>query len=395
MARRDSAPIATAAPPRATAMTSSKLTGPTPSTTVVAAVVRAAPTGDVDVVRSGSGVVGSGVRGSAVVTRPLDAVRALRARGVEASSVRYTGQMVPTGTRTEVRPARPGGGVGGTLPTRPSGSSDGPAPALRRGLAVLQLLAARPSPVSASAIARDLGLPRSTTYELLTELAAAGFAIHLPGERRWGLGLSAFEIGSAYLRGEPLERIGRPVIARLSAATSTTAHLGVLHGAEMLYLGKERRSGGLLTLVTEVGVRLPAALTATGLSILAHLPADQVRAVFPDRTSFVLRTGRGPETLPPLRRDLAAVRRRGWAVEDGLVSAGTASVAAAVFDHHARPIAALGVTFAHRCADSTGPDAHRQAGTDCCHSDFAEVADPVRRSAQELTAAIGGRWVTG
>ncbi len=281
------------------------------------------------------------------------------------------------------------------LATRPSGSSDGPAPALRRGLAVLQLLAARPSPVSASAIARDLGLPRSTTYELLTELAAAGFAIHLPGERRWGLGLSAFEIGSAYLRGEPLERIGRPVIARLSAATSTTAHLGVLHGAEMLYLGKERRSGGLLTLVTEVGVRLPAALTATGLSILAHLPADQVRAVFPDRTSFVLRTGRGPETLPALRRDLAAVRRHGWAVEDGLVSAGTASVAAAVFDHHARPIAALGVTFAHRCADSTGPDAHRRAGTDCCHSDFVEFADPVRRSAQELTAAIGGRWVTG
>src|SRR5664279_5519777 len=86
MACRDSAPIATAAPRRATAMTSSKLTGPTPSTTVVAAVERAGPTGDVDVVRAGAGVVGSGVRGSAVVTRPLDAVRALRARGVAASS---------------------------------------------------------------------------------------------------------------------------------------------------------------------------------------------------------------------------------------------------------------------------------------------------------------------
>ncbi len=276
-----------------------------------------------------------------------------------------------------------------------TGASDGPAPALRRGLAVLQLLAARPAPVSASAIARDLGLPRSTTYELLTELAAAGFAVHLPGERRWGLGLSSFEIGSAYLRGEPLERIGRPVIARLSAATSTTAHLGVLHGAETLYLGKERRSEGLLTLVTEVGVRLPAALTATGLSILANLPADQVRAVFPDRASFVVRTGRGPDTLPALRRDLAAVRRRGWAVEDGRVSFGTASVAAGVFDHNARPIAAVGVTFGHRCADSVGPAANRRVDADGCGSDFAALAEPVRRSARELTAAIGGRWVTG
>src|SRR5664279_776358 len=120
MACRDSAPIATAAPRRATAMTSSKLTGPTPSTTVVAAVERAGPTGDVDVVRAGAGVVGSGVRGCAVVTRPLDAVRALRARGVAASSVRYTGQMVPTGARTEVRPARRvgrGGRGDGTVPT--------------------------------------------------------------------------------------------------------------------------------------------------------------------------------------------------------------------------------------------------------------------------------------
>ena len=266
---------------------------------------------------------------------------------------------------------------------------------MRRGLAVLQLLAARPAPVSASAIARDLGLPRSTTYELLTELAAAGFAVHLPGERRWGLGLSAFEIGSAYLRGEPLERIGRPVIARLSAATSTTAHLGVLHGAETLYLGKERRSEGLLTLMTEVGVRLPAALTATGLSILAHLPADQVRVVFPDPASFVLRTGRGPDTLPALRRDLTTVRRRGWAVEDGRVSSGTASVAAAVFDHNGRPIAAVGVTFGHRCPDSVGRDANRRLDAHGCGSEFAERAEPVRRSARELTAAIGGRWVAG
>ena len=108
------------------------------------------------------------------------------------------------------------------------------APALRRGLAVLQLLASRATPVSAAAVARDLGLPRSTTYELLTELAAAGFAAHLPGERRWGLGLAAFEIGSAYLRGQPLERVGRPVLVRLSVAAAGTAHLGVLHGNQTL-----------------------------------------------------------------------------------------------------------------------------------------------------------------
>lgn len=236
--------------------------------------------------------------------------------------------------------------------------------------------------MSAGTVARELGLARSTTYELLTELAAAGFAVHLPAERRWGLGLVAFEIGSAYLRGEPLERVGRPVLTRLCTRTGATAHLGVLHGAQTLYLAKDKAGLGGPTLVTEVGVRLPAALTATGLSILAHLPAEQVRALFPDRLAFVDRTGRGPGTLPALRRDLAAVRRRGWAIEDGRVSSGTASVAAAVFDHNAVPIAAVGVTIGHRCP---------AVDEATCDRDFAELARPVRHSAREVTQAIGGR----
>jgi len=271
-----------------------------------------------------------------------------------------------------------GGAIAGAARTSPAN----PAPALRRGLAVLRLLASRATPISAGAVARELGLPRSTTYELLTELANAGLAVHLPAERRWGLGLVAFEIGSAYLRGEPLERVGRPVLARLCGATAGTAHLGVLHGAQTLYLAKDKSPAGGPTLVTEVGVRLPAALTATGLSILAMLPAGQVRALFPDGAAFVDRTGRGPATLPALRKDLIAVRRRGWAVEDGRVSAGTASVAAPVFDHNGVPIAAVGVTIGHRCS---GPDSGG------CGRDFAELAGPVRAAARDVTTAIGGR----
>ncbi|MET0864743.1 MAG: IclR family transcriptional regulator [Nakamurella sp.] len=260
------------------------------------------------------------------------------------------------------------------------------APALRRGLAVLSFLGTRAAPVSAGAIARELGLPRSSTYELLTELAAAGFAVHLPEQRRWGLGVTAFELGSAYLRGDPLERVGRPVLGRLAVQSGATAHLGVLHGAQTLYLAKEKPVAIGPTLVTEVGVRLPAALTATGLSILAQLPAEQVRAQFADRTAFVGRTGRGPATLPALRRDLTAVRQRGWAVEDGRVSPDTASVAAAVFDHNGVPLAAVGVTVGHRCPSG---------GQAECGHDFADLAGLVRGSARQVTAAIGGRQPTG
>ncbi|SHG44871.1 IclR family transcriptional regulator [Streptoalloteichus hindustanus] len=258
-------------------------------------------------------------------------------------------------------------------------------PALRRGLAVLRLLASKAGPVSAGAIARELDLPRSTTYHLLSELAEAGFVTHLPEERRYGLGVAAFELGSAYLRHDPLERLARPLLRRLVDRVERTAHLGVLHGPEALYLVREQPRQPQ-TLVTDVGVRLPAHLPASGRAMLAHLPAAQVRALFPGAASFVDRTGRGPRDLPALRRLLTAERRRGWAVEDGYVTAGFASVAAPVFDHGGRPVAAISVTFRHAC-DPTAPPGG--PGPEC-GAEWPDLATEVRAAATELTVRIGG-----
>ncbi|MFD5094264.1 IclR family transcriptional regulator [Amycolatopsis thailandensis] len=252
-------------------------------------------------------------------------------------------------------------------------------PALRRGLGILRALAARPGPVSAAAIARELGLPRSTTYHLLAELEAAGFVTHLPAERRYGLGIAAFELGSAYLRHDPLERLAVPLLRKLADRVGHTAHLGVLHGNESLYLVKERPTRPE-TLVTEVGVRLPGQLTASGRAILRHLLSPHVRALFPAASAFVLRTGRGPRTLAELRRTLNAEGRLGWAVEDGHVTEGFASVACPVFDHGGRPMAAISVTLRHLCPGAEG-----------CEETWPELAEEVRLTAAELTTRIGGQ----
>jgi DNA-binding IclR family transcriptional regulator len=255
-------------------------------------------------------------------------------------------------------------------------------PALRRGLAILRLLASHAGPMTATAVAGELGLPRSTAYHLLAELAGAGFVTHLPEDRRYGLGVAAFEVGSAYLRHDPLEALARPLLRTLVERVGRTAHLGVLHGPETLYLVREQpeRPQAPNVTITDVGVRLPAALPASGRAMLGLLPAAQVRALFPSAASFVNRTGRGPGDLPALRRQLAAERRRGWAVEDGYVTAGFASVAAAVLDHGDRPVAAISVTFRHECP---GP---RE-----CGRDWPVLAGEVRRAAADLSTRIGGR----
>jgi DNA-binding IclR family transcriptional regulator len=251
-------------------------------------------------------------------------------------------------------------------------------PAARQALAVLQAMARLPGPVQAAALARDLGLPRSTTYHLLAELQAAGFVVHLPEERRYGLGVAAFELGTAYVRQEPLARLARPVLARLVETVGHTAHLAVLHGREVLYVVEER-APRRPPLVTDVGVRLPAHLTASGRAVLAALTPAQVRVLYPDRDAFTDRTGLGPTSPSALRSLLVDTRRRGHATEEGEVTPGFASVAAAVLDHNGYPVAGLAVTY----PSGDGQDRVDRVGT--------ATVEAVRRTADELGARLAGR----
>jgi DNA-binding IclR family transcriptional regulator len=211
-------------------------------------------------------------------------------------------------------------------------------PAADQTLRILSLLARQRGPVAARTIATQLGVPRSSVYHLLATLEEHGFVVHLPAERRWGLGTAAFELAGGYARQQPLARLGRPLIAALADRTGESAHLAVMTGRDVLYIVEER-APRRPALVTDVGVRLPAHLTATGRAMLAALPREQVRALYPDAASFADRTGRGP----------------------------------ALLDHAGWPIAAVAVTY----PDDAPKDA----------ADLARLIDP---AAAELGRRIGG-----
>jgi DNA-binding IclR family transcriptional regulator len=273
-------------------------------------------------------------------------------------------------------------------------------PAARHTLGILTYLAAQRGPVPASTIAQALGLPRSTVYKLLGVLTELGFVLHFPEARRYGVGLAAFELSSGFTRQEPLARLARPILAALVDTIGESAHLAVLHGRDVIYLVEER-APRRPALVTDVGVRLPSHLTASGRALLATLPQPQLRALFPDAAAFVQRASEsaagtqgpaegtaGEAGHPGLRpahtvgsyrqlsRLLAEVRAQGYAAEDGDVTEGIASVAVAVRDHTGWPAAGIAVTFARA---SVPPER------------WPQLVAAVERAAAQLSRRINGR----
>ncbi len=244
-------------------------------------------------------------------------------------------------------------------------------PAAEHTLRILRHLATRPGPVTAFSIATALDLPRSSVYHLLAVMRDQGFVVHLPEEGRYGLGIAAYELSSAHVRQAPIARLARPLLSALVDRVGENAHLAVLHGRDVVYLIEER-ARHRPSLVSDVGVRLPAYLTASGRALLAGLRPADVRAVYPDRAAFVPRhEEEGAWSPGRLRTELQRTRARGWATEDGEITAGLASVAVAARDHLDLPAAAVAVTFVS--ADAGG---QRRTGL---ASEVRDVADTLSR----------------
>ena len=229
-------------------------------------------------------------------------------------------------------------------------------PAATRALKVLRFLSTQVDPVPIEAIMRSCELPRSSAYHLINAMIDEGFVTHIQETKRYGLGVAAFEVGRGYALQAPLQRLARRPIAQLVDQTGQSGHLVILHGSDVLYV-LEERAPGRPPLVTDVGVRLPAHLTASGRAILANLPDAQLRALYPDKNAFVDRTGSGPKTLSSLRKLLVETQNRGYATEDGEVTSGLASVAAAVLDHNGHPIAGVAITYPTGSESNSLPNA--------------------------------------
>lgn len=257
-------------------------------------------------------------------------------------------------------------------------------PAADQTLRILGLLASSRGPLPASIIATQLGLPRSTVYHLLATLEEHGYVLHLAEERRYGLGIAAVELSSAYARHEPLTRLGRPVLSALVDRLGMSGHLAVPHGRDVLYVIEERAKGAP-ALVSDIDVRLPMQLTASGRAILAALPRAQVRALFPDQQAFVHRhTDQLIDRYSRLRTVLDDTVTAGFAFEQGSVTAGLSSVGVPVLDHRGWPVAAIAVTFTESIdmAVERGDEVKAQ---------YAALADSVRHTAAQLSSRIYGR----
>jgi IclR family acetate operon transcriptional repressor len=199
--------------------------------------------------------------------------------------------------------------------------------ALAHGLDVIEFLAGEKKPSLLGAVASAIGMSKAGTHRILSTLAERGFVVRGEGGV-YSLGYKAWEIGWS-VPGVQMVPRAVPVMQRLAAEIGDGAILGALDsGFEVVYLHVIESTQAVRVYI-DVGSRLPAHVTATGLACLAWLPPERLRAILPK--SLPAWTSETITQRDALLRELETIRVRGYAQTLGTFRSDVGGVAAPIF----------------------------------------------------------------
>jgi DNA-binding IclR family transcriptional regulator len=197
--------------------------------------------------------------------------------------------------------------------------------------------------LSLAQVAAKAGLPRPTAHRMLSALRGIGFIEQDGRNGSYSLGIGLFELGSLALSNMDLLREAKPFMDRLSRLTGESAHLGVFNGLQVVVVEREE-PGDRQARSLQPSESCPPHCTGVGKAVLAFQKQEIIdRVIEGGLKAYTNSTITEPDKL---RVELAATRKRGYAIDDSEHEIWVRCVAAPIRNPSGHVFASLSVTGA-------------------------------------------------
>jgi DNA-binding IclR family transcriptional regulator len=216
-------------------------------------------------------------------------------------------------------------------------------PSVLRAGRILDALAAGPPTATLASLSRQLGYPRSSTLALCNSLVEAGLLLR-DADGSYRLGPHTLELSRAFLGQTDLLSEFRRAVAESGLMPEQTLVCSVLRGRDVIYVGR-RPGTSPLGVNYDIGLRLPAHCTASGLAMLSTLAEAELDRLYGDAGELEQLTPRSVSTLAELRLRLAATRERGYAIDDEETALAMLCIGAPVRDDAGETVGAIAVSM--------------------------------------------------
>jgi IclR family acetate operon transcriptional repressor len=256
-------------------------------------------------------------------------------------------------------------------------SREGKAGILGRSFAVLETVAASPTPLAVGDLIEKLALPRATVYRLVEWFLNEGFLMREPARKRLVIGNRFSDLACNALCAAMAVAPRRSLLEALARETGETCNIGTIDGNRIVYLDRVESAAWPLQLHLTIGSRVPLHATAIGKLFLALTPPRQRRALLAAAELEPLT----PATITDksrLEQEVESVRDQGFAIDDQEFLAGVVAIAVPLLNRRGEIRAGLAVQ---------APEARMTAAAAKRH--LPRLREAAERLAHMFSAGVG------
>jgi DNA-binding IclR family transcriptional regulator len=239
-------------------------------------------------------------------------------------------------------------------------------PSVDRAFEVLSVMASTNRSLSLAELGRITSIPKSTLFRILTTLRKKNCVVAEQDGRKFRIGARMWDLGSSYVEQFEVYHAALPHMQSVAEVSGDTVFLGTVEEGEVFYT-RRVESPVSITAVKKLGHRAPVHKTATGLAILAFMSDDEAQPIMRSLDA---------EAVERVRKRLATIVEKGYAVVDGEHNAELLCVSAPVFDHTGAPQASITIAMLSNQVAATGET-------------VASRGELVKRAARNLSTEMG------
>jgi DNA-binding IclR family transcriptional regulator len=235
---------------------------------------------------------------------------------------------------------------------KPSADERYRAPALDKGLDILELLAQQPQGLTRAEIVKEMDRSASEIYRMLERLVARQYVTRSLSGDRYALSLKLFALAN---RHPPVNRLinqALPVMDAFARQAEQSCHLGVYDRGNVLIAAQINSPRGW-SFSLHRGARVGLLDTASGHVLLAWSDAADASRMRAEHTEV---DGEVPITEAKLKATLAAIRASGYLERDSQQSFGVVDISVPILGPDLTALAALTCPYIRRIDAHVGPD---------------------------------------
>lgn len=217
------------------------------------------------------------------------------------------------------------------------------APALDRGLSILEYVIEASHPVTMKEISKAMSIPSASAFRLVKTLVQRGYLEEIDLSQQFYLpGNKIFQMVQFYQLNHSLQSVARTLLRDLAERTGQTAQLAILSGVSAMYIDQAIPKEPV-SIVAPLHSFIPINVSAAGKILCCYLSDEELKAfLVPDNLQKKAKnTLSDPDSLV---KEITLSRKRGYATDIEEFARGIGCVAGAVWDSHNHCVGAMGVT---------------------------------------------------